>query len=64
MVIEYSHDREQADMTVDYNGPAYDVTKHGDDLSVKVLKSMVPDSRLTASGREDYPNRVILKLRN
>jgi len=64
VVIEYSHDREQADMTVDYNGPAYDVTKHGDDLSVKVLKSMVPDIRHTASDREGYPNRVILKLRN
>ena len=64
MVVEYSHEREQADMVIDYNGPAYDVTHHGDELSVKVLKSMIPDIRHTVSDTEEYPNRVILKIRN
>ena len=63
VVVEYSHEREQADMMIDYNGPAYDVTGHGDDLSVKVLKSMIPEIRHTVSDSEEYPNRVILKIR-
>ena len=64
VVVEYSHEREQADMVIDYNGPAYDVTGHEDDLSVKVLKSMIPEIRYTVSDSEEYPNRVILKIRN
>ena len=50
-------------MTVHYNGPAFDVTARGDELSRMVLKSAVSDIDYTWNENEEYPNQAVLRIR-
>ena len=62
-VIEYSEAGESAVMTVRYNGPAFDVTARGDELSLMVLKSAVSDIDYTWNENEARPNQAVLRIR-
>ena len=62
-VIEYSEAEESAVLTVRYNGPAYDVTKQGDELSLKVLQSAVSDMAYTWDENAERHNQAVLRIR-
>ena len=62
-VIEYSEAEESAVLTVRYNGPAFDVTARGDELSLKVLKSAVTDMTYTRNETAERPNQAVLRIR-
>ena len=62
-VIEYSEAEESAALTVRYNGPAFDVTKQGDALSLKVLKSAVSDIAYAWDENAERPNQAVLRIR-
>ena len=62
-VIEYSEAEESAVLTVRYNGPAFDVTKQGDELSLKVLKSAVSDMAYAWDENAERPNQTVLRIR-
>ena len=61
-VVEYSETEENAVLNVSYQGPLYDVTTQGNDLSLKVLESAA-EIAYTWKGNEEYPNRVTLRIR-
>ena len=63
-VIEYSEAEESAVLTVRYNGPAFDVTKWGEELPLKVLQSAVTEMAYTRDENADHPNRAVLRIRN
>lgn len=50
-------------MTVSYNGPPFDVTAQGEELSLKVLKSIGSEMDYTRDENAEYPNRVLLQIR-
>ncbi len=62
-VIEYSEEQENAVMTVSYNGPRYDVTEQGEELSLKVLKGVGSSMVYTWNEGAEYPNQVQLHIR-
>ena len=62
-VIEYSEAEESAVLTVRYNGPAYDVTTQGDELSLKVLKSAASDMAYAWDESTERPNQAVLRVR-
>ena len=62
-VIEYSEAEESAVLTVRYNGPAFDVTKQGNELSLKVLQSAVTDIFYTWNENAERPNQAVLRIR-
>ena len=64
LVIEYSEGDERSVITADYNGPAADITKNGDHLSLAVLGGMVSDMRYTLKESEEMPNELVLEIRN
>ena len=64
LVIEYSEADERTVITADYNGPAADITKNGDHLSLAVLGGMVSDMRYTLKESEEMPNELVLEIRN
>lgn len=61
-VIEFSEE-EEAVMTVSYNGPPFDVTAQGEELSLKVLKSIGSEMDYTRDENAEYPNRILLQIR-
>ena len=62
-VIEYSEADGSADLTVRYNGRAFDVTKEGNELSLKVLRSAVSDMTYAWDENEERPNQATLRIR-
>ena len=62
-VIEYSEAEENAVLTVRYNGPAFDVTAQGNELSLMVLKSAVSDMAYTWDESKKRPNQAVLRIR-
>ena len=60
-VIEYSEADEKATMTLKYNGPAYDVTRQGDPLSLSVLKGIASGMQYGAAAGE-YENQVTMEF--
>ena len=64
LTAEYSEADERAVITADYNGPAADITKNGDGLSLAVLGGMVSDMRYTQKESEDMPNELAFEIRN
>ena len=63
-VIEYSEAEESAVLTVRYNGPAFDVTTQGDELSLRVLQSAVSDMAYTLDENKKRPNQAVLRIRS
>ena len=63
-VVEYSEAGESAVLTVRYNGPAFDVTANGNELSFKVLRSAVSDMTYAWEESTERPNQVTLRVRN
>ncbi len=63
MTVEYSQERQHADIMFEYGGPVQDITEGGDELSLQVLKNMVPKIQYTATDSAEYPNRLHLKIR-
>ena len=61
-MIEFSEE-EEAVMAVSYNGPLFDVTARGEELSLKVLKSIGSEMDYTRDENAEYPNRVLLQIR-
>ncbi len=62
-VIEYSEAEESAALTVSYNGPEFDVTTRGDELSLKVLRSAVSDMAYSRDENAERPNQAVLHIR-
>ena len=62
-VIEYSEAEESTILTVRYNGPAFDVTTQGDELSIMVLKSAVSDMSYAWDEDADRSNKAVLRIR-
>jgi len=62
-VVEYSEAGESAVLTVRYNGPAFDVTSEGDELSLRVLRSAVSDIAYTWDENGEYPNQITMHIR-
>ncbi len=62
-VIEYAETTEQATLSVAYNGPAFDVTRRGDELSDRVLAGIAERMEYTRSEAEELPNRVVLTVK-
>ena len=62
-VIEYSEAEESAVLTVRYGGPAFNVTKQGNELSLKVLQSAVSDMAYTWDETAERPNQAVLRIR-
>lgn len=62
-LIEYSEEDESALMAVRYDGPAFDVTSQGDELSLMVLRSAVSDMIYSRDESKKRPNQVELKIR-
>ncbi|MCR5088312.1 MAG: amino acid ABC transporter ATP-binding protein [Oscillospiraceae bacterium] len=63
VVTEYSEEKEQAVMTVCYNGPQRNVMEEGDCLSNAVLKTTVSSVRYEAIEDGEFGNRITLQLR-
>ena len=63
MTVEYSQEKQHADITFEYGGPVQDITELGDEFSMQVLKNMVPKIRYSATDSALYPNRLNLKIR-
>jgi polar amino acid transport system ATP-binding protein len=63
-VVEYSETEESAVLTVRYNGPAFDVTEAGNELSFRVLRSAVSDMAYTWDESAERRNQVTLRVRN
>ena len=61
-VIEYSEEEERATLTLLYNGPRYDVTQAGEELSLAVLKGIVSRMRYESVASGEYGNKVELSL--
>ncbi len=72
LAIEYSEADERAVITAEYNGPEYDITRDGDELSLTVLNGVAKDmrwSRKEASGLPDGTdgeayNELTFEIRN
>ena len=64
VTVEYAADREDAQIAFRYGGPPLDVTKEGDVLSVRMLKSAVSEMAWAYDAAEALPNRVTLHIRN
>ncbi|MBR3106676.1 MAG: amino acid ABC transporter ATP-binding protein, partial [Clostridia bacterium] len=62
-VIEYSEAEESAVLTVRYSGPAFDLTKKGDELSLRVLQSAVADMAYAWDENAERPNQATLHIR-
>ncbi len=58
--IEYSESAETVEMSIRYTGPSFDVTRGGEELSMKVLKSTMPEITYTFDPNAEYSNRVLL----
>ena len=63
VTVEYSQEQEQAEMIVRYNGPRQDLTRQGNELSLRVLKGAVSDVQYTVLEEEALPNQLNLKIR-
>ena len=60
-VIEYSESQQTVEMSFRYAGPAFDVTSGGEELSLKVLESTMPEKTYSYEPNDAYPNRVLLR---
>ena len=60
-VIEYSEAGESVEMSVLYPGPSFDVTRGGDELSMKVLKSTMPEIKHSFDPDAEYANHLLLR---
>ena len=63
VAIEYAEAAEQTTLTVHYNGPAFDVILHGDELATNVLRSTAKQIEYQRDEQADLPNRVLLAIR-
>ncbi len=59
--VEYSEADESTEMIIGYRGPAFDVTRRGDELALKVLSSTASETAYTFDRDAEYPNRVQLR---
>ena len=62
-VIEYSEAEESAVLTVRYGGPSFDVTKQGNELSLKVLQSAVSDIAYAWDEKAERRNQTTMHIR-
>ncbi len=62
-VISYSEDTEQAELTLDYGGPAYDVTREKESLALRVLGGISVSLSYARDENAALPNRVRVNLR-
>ena len=63
IAVEYSEVTESTIMTIQYNGPAFDVTATEDGLSRKVLESTVSEIAYERTDHPECPNQVTLHIR-
>ena len=61
VVIEYSEAEEATVFSVQYNGDPLDVTKEGDELSLKIIRSAAADMEYRTEQGE-YPNHITLRI--
>ena len=60
-VFEYSEAGEWVEMSVGYRGPSLDATLRGDELSLNVLKSTMPEKTYTFDQNAEYPNLLLFR---
>ena len=63
-VFEYSEKEESGSWTFNYTGPNTDITKSGDDLSIKVLKGICDKIEYSFDEGSELPDQLYLKVRN
>ena len=63
IVVEFSAIDETTNMTIRYNGEPYDITRHGDELSLAVLRSAAAEMVYSTEGSADLGNKVELKIK-
>ncbi|MCR5748150.1 MAG: amino acid ABC transporter ATP-binding protein [Lachnospiraceae bacterium] len=62
VAVEYSDIEEKAVMTFRYNGPAVDITKSGDKLSLSLLKGIASSIEYSLSESENCVNELVIRL--
>ncbi len=62
MVVEYSADQHEVVLTMRYSGPAYDITKEGDELAISVLRGIASRLEYRPTEDADQPNEVLLAI--
>ena len=60
-VIEYSESEETVEMIIRYSGAAFNVICEGEELSMNVLKSTMPEMTYSFDPNAEYPNRVLIR---
>ena len=63
-VFEYSEKEESGSWTFNYAGSKTDITKSGDDLSIKVLKGICDKIEYSFDEGSELPDQLYLKVRN
>ncbi len=62
-IIEYSEISEETILSMDYNGPSFDVTQNLDELPNLVLKGIVSDTSYSWNETAELSNRVVLTIK-
>ena len=62
-VCEYSEQTECAEWTISYGGGRLDVTGRHDDLALAVLKGMTEEIGYAWDEDAEFPNQLLLKLK-
>ncbi|MCR5346217.1 MAG: amino acid ABC transporter ATP-binding protein [Fretibacterium sp.] len=62
-VVAYSESDEKAELTLDYSGPAMDVTGAEENLSLRVLSGISSGMTYTYNEGEELPNQVRVDIR-
>ena len=62
-VCEYSEQAERAEWTISYGGKRFDLTGLDNDLALAVLKGMTEEIEYAWNEGDEYPNQLLLKLR-
>ena len=63
VTVEYSGEMEAATMTASYKGPALDLRKAGDELSLTLIEGMTSGIDYLETPSEEYTNRMILHIK-
>jgi len=62
-VCEYSEQKEQAEWTIDYDGPRFDVTTSGDELAISLLRGMTEEVKYVWNEDAQLHNRLHLTVK-
>ena len=63
MSLEYSDERDEAELRFRYNGSSFDPAKDGDELSMLLVKNAAKEIRHESINEEGYTNLVTVMLK-